>query len=223
MIYIICTACAIFSIILFLSISAGFKEKVPLIILLIIIFAYIFFLSDTTSKFIMIILTVLVYIIYTYNHFVSLHKKIEHSKANIDIYLTQRFDLIPNLVECVRQYSDHEEDIFTTIAENRSKYLETRNIKDGEIVNNQFNTILLQSEAYPDLEADEQFLYLQKSLAQIENELQDARRIYNIYVTNYNTAINTFPSALLASFFHFKDEPLFEAEATANANLNIKF
>lgn len=159
-----------------------------------------------------LIILIVTYCIFQYNHFVNLHKKVERSKSGIDIYLTQRFDLIPNLVECVKQYSNHEQEVFVTIAENRSKYLQTKNIKDGEIVNNQCNTILLQSENYPELKADEQFLYLQKSLTKMENQLQAARRIYNIDVTNYNTSITTFPGNILASLLNFKEEPFFEIE-----------
>lgn len=161
---------------------------------------------------IFIIMIIVVYSIIQYNHFINLHNKVERSKSGIDIYLTQRFDLIPNLVECVKQYADHEQEVFVSIAENRARYFQTKNIKDGEIVNHQCNTILLQSENYPNLKADEQFLYLQKSLSKMENQLQAARRIYNIDVTNYNTSINTFPGVLIASLFHFQEEPFFEME-----------
>lgn len=159
-----------------------------------------------------LIFLILILIIMQYNHFVNLYKKVERSKSGIDIYLCQRFDLIPNLVACVKQYSNFEQSIFATITENRTKYLETKNIKDGEVLNNQFNNLLLQAEAYPDLKSDEQFLYLQKSLAKIENQLQAARRIYNIDVTNYNAAVNTFPSAIIASLFKFTEAPFFEIE-----------
>lgn len=170
---------------------------------------------------IFIFILILIYIIYQYNHFIDLHKKVERSKSGIDIYLTQRFDLIPNLVECVKQYADYEDDIFVTITEARSKYLQTKNLKDGELVNKQCNTILLQGENYPNLKADEQFIYLQKSLTKMENQLQAARRIYNIDVTNYNTAISTFPASLISSIFHFKEEPFFEPDTNVDVNINL--
>ena len=154
----------------------------------------------------------LIYIIIQYNKFVSMKKNIERSKSGIDVYLTQRFDLIPNLVECAKQYSVYENSVLDTITQNRSKYMETKNLKIGANLNNQFNSILLQGESYPELKANEQFLYLQKSLTKLENQLQAARRIYNIDVTKYNTALYSFPSSIIAKIFGFKESELFEAD-----------
>ena len=159
-----------------------------------------------------IIFIFLIYIIIQYNKFVSMKKNIERSKSGIDVYLTQRFDLIPNLVECAKQYSVYENSVLDTITQNRSKYMETKNLKIGANLNNQFNSILLQGESYPELNANEQFLYLQKSLTKLENQLQAARRIYNIDVTKYNTALYSFPSSIIAKIFGFKEAELFEAD-----------
>ena len=159
-----------------------------------------------------IIFIFLIYIIIQYNKFVSMKKNIERSKSGIDVYLTQRFDLIPNLVECVKQYSVYENSVLDTITQNRSKYMETKNLKIGANLNNQFNSILLQGESYPELKANEQFLYLQKSLTKLENQLHAARRIYNIDVTKYNTALYSFPSSIIAKIFGFKEAELFEAD-----------
>lgn len=159
-----------------------------------------------------IIFIFLIYIIIQYNKFVSMKKNIERSKSGIDVYLTQRFDLIPNLVECAKQYSVYENSVLDTITQNRSKYMETKNLKIGANLNNQFNSILLQGESYPELKANEQFLYLQKSLTKLENQLQAARRIYNIDVTKYNTALYSFPSSIIAKIFGFKEAELFEAD-----------
>ena len=165
---------------------------------------------------ILLIFIILLYVIVQYNIFVNLIKKVERSKSGIDIYLTQRFDLIPNLVECVKQYSIHEQDILDSVTANRTKYMETKNLKDGAVLNNQCNSLLLLGENYPNLKANEQFLYLQKTLSKMENQLQAARRIYNIDVTKYNTYVYSFPSSIVASLFHFKEAELFEADANAN-------
>lgn len=171
--------------------------------------------------FIIIILLILIYIIVQYNIFVSLKKKLERSKSGIDIYLSQRFDLIPNLVECVKQYSSYEQSVLDSITRNRTKYMETKNLKDASILNSQCNSILLQGENYPDLKADEQFLCLEKTLSKMENQLQAARRIYNIDVTKYNTYIYSFPSSIIANLFHFEEAELFEAEEDSKENPSI--
>ena len=111
---------------------------------------------------IIILLIILMYILIQYNSFIKKKNALEQSKSSIDVYLTQRFDLIPNLVTCVKAYCQHEESIFKEITELRRKYYETRNLKDGAIVNNECNDILAIGENYPDLKANSQFINLQK-------------------------------------------------------------
>ncbi len=172
---------------------------------------------------ILIIIAILIlYIIIQYNYIINLENRIKQSKSGIDVYLTQRFDLIPNLVECVKTYSKHEENVFTKITESRSKYFETKNLKDGEVVNKEFKEIIAIGENYPELKADEHFLNLEKSLSKIESQLQAARRIYNSCVTKYNICINSFPANIIAKLFKFSDEDLFEADEEASNNINIK-
>ncbi len=173
--------------------------------------------------FIVILFVILIYVLIQYNSFVKKKNAIEQSKSSIDVYLTQRFDLIPNLVTCVKAYCEHEESIFKEITELRSKYYETRNLKDGAIVNNECNDILAIGENYPDLKANTQFINLQKNLQKMENQLQAARRIYNIDVTNYNNSIDMFPSSIIAKIFHFEKEELFDAEEEAKNSTKIKY
>ena len=112
----------------------------------------------------------------------------------------QRFDLIPNLVDCVKGYSNHEKSIFTEIANLRSAYMkQPKNIKSAETLNNKMNQLIAVAENYPELKASEQYLNLQKNLTKIESQLQAARRIYNLEVTNYNTKLDVVPSNLIAS------------------------
>lgn len=172
---------------------------------------------------IIILLIILMYILIQYNSFIKKKNALEQSKSSIDVYLTQRFDLIPNLVTCVKAYCQHEESIFKEITELRSKYYETRNLKDGAIVNNECNDILAIGENYPDLKANSQFINLQKNLQKMESQLQAARRIYNVDVTNYNNSIDMFPSSLIAKLFHFQKEELFDADNEAKDNLKIKY
>ena len=168
-----------------------------------------------------LILVIILFIIIEYNTFVNLRNKIKQSRSAIEIYLNQRFDLIPNLVECVKGYMKHESDTFAKVAEMRSKFSESKDLKTGSELNSEFNKLMAVGENNPNLQASEQFLNLQKNLSKMESQLQAARRVYNGDVTLYNTAISTFPNNLFASIFGFKEEALFEIEEYKKENINV--
>lgn len=136
--------------------------------------------------------------------------EVEHAKSSIDVYLTQRFDLIPNLVTCVKEYAKYEEKIFEEITELRTEYLKTKELSNGEKLEKELNDVILTVENYPELKANEQFLNLQKNLAKMENQIQAARRIYNNEVEKYNNAINIFPNTILAKLLKFKTAEFFQ-------------
>lgn len=163
------------------------------------------------------------YVIYEFNKFVTLKNKVKQAKSTIEVYLNQRFDLIPNLVECVKGYMKHEQETFAKIAAMRAEYSSEKNkdLKKGAALNSECNRIMAIGESNPDLKASEQFLNLQKSLTKIESQLQAARRIYNGEVTLYNTAIETFPSNIFAIVFGFQKFDLFEIEEYKKENVNI--
>ena len=169
-----------------------------------------------------IVAVILITILGLYNGLVRARNKVKQAESGIDVYLNQRFDLIPNLVECVKAYSKHEESIFTEIANLRSAYMkQSKNIKDAEKLNNKMNQLMAVAEDYPELKASEQYLNLQKTLTKLENQLQAARRIYNMEVTNYNNKIEVIPSNIIASLFGFKHAQLFEIEDYKKENINI--
>lgn len=136
--------------------------------------------------------------------------EVEHAKSSIDVYLTQRFDLIPNLVTCVKEYAKYEEKIFEEITELRTEYLKTKELSNGEKLEKELNDVILTVENYPELKANEQFLNLQKNLAKMENQIQAARRIYNNEVETYNNVINIFPNTILAKLLKFKTAEFFQ-------------
>lgn len=164
---------------------------------------------------------IIVYILTTYNVLISEKNRVKQAYSGIDVYLTQRFDLIPNLVECVKGYMVHERETLEEITKRRQIYLENKNMKDGEVLNNEFNTVIALAENYPELKANEQFLNLQKNLSKMENQLQAARRIYNAEVNVYNNKVLMFPSNMVASLGGFKVEEFFQAEEQARNNVNI--
>ena len=170
-----------------------------------------------------IILILAIIIISIYNNLVTSRQKVKNAWGQIDVQLQRRFDLIPNLVECVKAYSKHEQSIFTEIATLRSGYMnKSKDIKSAENLNNKMNQLIAVAENYPDLKASEQYLNLQKNLTKIESQLQAARRIYNSDVTAYNIKLETIPSNIVANLFGFKPAQLFEIEEYKKENVNIK-
>ncbi len=171
---------------------------------------------------IIIILFVLVILIFAqYNTLTKLKLKVKQSKSGIDVYLQQRFDLIPNLVSAVKSYINYEKETFEKITQLRTQYNETKDIKVSEELNNQINKILAIAENYPNLKASEQFLELQKNLSKIESQLQAARRLYNNDVTKYNTKISIIPYNIIAMLFGFNEEYLFQIDENVKQNIAV--
>lgn len=158
------------------------------------------------------IIILLLYLVITYNIIIKNLNSVKHSKSTVEVYLTQRFDLIPNLVKCVKEYSNYEKNSFERIAELRAEYMKEKELEKGGLLDVEINRVLVVLENYPELKANEQFLNLQKNLTKMENQIQAARRIYNNNVEKYNNLISVFPNNLLAKIFKFKSESFFQME-----------
>ena len=167
------------------------------------------------------LIIVILIILGSYNSLVKLRNKVNQAKSGIDVYLNQRFDLIPNLVECVKGYAKHEVEVLEKITQLRAEYSRSKDIKEAEKLNNGINQVIAVAEKYPELKASEQFLNLQKSLSKMESQLQAARRIYNNEVTAYNTTINTVPTNIIAKMFNFKEAELFTVEDYKKENIQV--
>ena len=159
-----------------------------------------------------IVIVLLFMIILEYNICVRLRNKVKQAESSIDVYLNQRFDLIPNLVECVKGYKIYEERLLTKLVEKRNIYKDNPNLKEATDLNSEMLSLVGVAEGYPSIKANEQFLKLQEALTRMESQLQAARRIYNGDVTVYNTKITTFPTNIIAKIFNFREEDLFEIE-----------
>jgi len=170
---------------------------------------------------ILFIINLIIFIMY--NKLVKLQNKVKKSKANIEIYLNKRFELLPNLVECVKGYSKYEGNTLEEIVTLRNNYNSQKNIsiKDAGKINNELSRYLAVVENYPELKANTQYLSLQSELSRIENELESSRRIYNDDVTRYNTIIETVPSNIVASIFAFRKTDLFQIEEHKKENIKI--
>lgn len=173
---------------------------------------------------VLILLVILIMIISTYNKLVRLSKKVSQSAGTIDVYLKQRFDLIPNLVETVKGYAKYEEEVLEKIVKLRQEYADNSNdnMNVNATLNDKYNKLIAIVESYPELKANESFLNLQKQLSKTESQLQAARRIYNSEVTEYNTKVLTFPSNVIAGIFGFKEIALFEIKTEERENVDIK-
>ena len=177
---------------------------------------------DTMILIMLIIIIILIIaIISKYNKIIKLQNRVKNSESRIDVFLSQRFDLIPNLVECVKEYSGYEENLLTNIVEQRTSYTNNKNLKKATELNNNLNKIIAVSENYPELKANEQFLNLQNSLIKIESQLEAARRIYNMDVQNYNSTIQIIPNNIVAGLFGFKTEEFFQIEEYKKENIEI--
>ena len=170
---------------------------------------------------IVVIVIILLVILSNYNKLVKQKNSVKQAQSGIDVYLNQRFDLIPNLVECVKGYAKHEEQVLEKITQLRAKYSKSKDLKEAEKLNNGINQVIAVAEQYPELKASEQFLNLQKSLSKMESQLQAARRIYNNEVTAYNTTINTVPTNIIAKMFNFKEAELFTIEDYKKENIQV--
>lgn len=163
--------------------------------------------------FLLLILVVLIiYTVLAYNLFIELRKKVLQSESGIDVYLQQRFDLIPNLIEVTKNYMEYENNILEKLVKLRGEYNTNKSLKVANELTHEFKKIMVTVENYPVLKASEQFLELQKSLKKVESQLQAIRRIYNMNVTKYNTTISSFPNRIIAKMFGFKEFELFELD-----------
>ena len=168
-----------------------------------------------------IVIIILGYFLITYNGLTKKRLRVKQAESGIEVYLTQRFDLIPNLVECVKAYCNYEESVLEEITNLRTSYNENKNLQTGEALDQKYYGLIAIAENSPDLKASEQFLNLQKNLSKIESQIQAARRIYNSEVTNLNISVETFPSNLIANLFHFEKANLFEADINAKETIKI--
>ena len=155
-----------------------------------------------------------------YNRLVKLTNMVEEGWSGIDVQLKRRANLIPNLVAAVKGYLGHEDDLLTRVTELRRQSLQTgdRTRKGGVegALSGALGNIMAVAENYPELKADRTFLSLQKQLAEIEDELQLARRYYNGTVRNLNTLIESFPSNIVATRFRFNQAEFFELDDPAD-------
>lgn len=163
----------------------------------------------------------------TYNGLVNEEQKVQTQASNIETQLQRRSDLIPNLVNTVKGYAAHEEEIYTALADARAKLSGATSLEEMDQANSELtsalNRLMVIVENYPDLKANENFIGLQDELAGTENRIAQARRDYNDAVQAYNVKIRRFPSNLIAGMFGFEKAELFESSEGASSVPDVSF
>jgi LemA protein len=176
---------------------------------------------------VIIIVLLAVLAVASYNGFVKSQNKIEEAFSTMDVYLKKRYDMIPNLVEIVKQYSIHEKETLEKIVQARSMAINARSMEERgqneNMLSGALKSLFAISEGYPELKANENYLDLQNELADLEDEISQSRKYYNGVVKVMNNKVEIFPSNLFAKIFGFNRYPYFMADEYERQNVEIRF
>ena len=177
-----------------------------------------------------IIVIIIVALIYMYNGLVQAKNGVKNAWSQIDVQLKRRHDLIPNLVETVKGYMNHERETLESVTKARQQAVDLQNASIGDranienILTKTLKSLFAVSENYPDLKANQNFLQLQEEITTTENRVGFSRQAYNDEVLGFNNKIEMFPSNIIAGFFNFKQSEYFEIEDSAQREVpNVKF
>ncbi|WP_167141809.1 LemA family protein [Canibacter zhoujuaniae] len=159
------------------------------------------------------------YVVVTYNSLVKLRNRVDEAWSDITVQLKRRADLIPQLVETVKGYASHESGVFESVTRARAATINAQTPAEASQAEGQMQqalkSIFAVAEAYPQLQASQNFLELQSALVDTENKIQASRRFYNGGVRDYNTKIQLFPNNIFVRGMGFKERDFFEVEELA--------
>lgn len=161
-----------------------------------------------------------------YNSLISKKNQVDNISAGVDTVLKKRFDLIPNLVASVSRYMEHEQSILEKVTELRSQAMKP-NLSDTEKISldakltTALGSITVAMENYPELKANDNVMHLQRSLNEIEEQISAARRAYNQAVTDFNNAIEMFPTNLMATWMNLNRKAVFEILSSERQNVDV--
>ena len=161
-----------------------------------------------------------------YNSLVGKKNNVEKAFGSVDVLLKKRYDLIPNLIASVKQYMQHEAGTLTEITEMRARAVSGNLSSDERVqldnkITKALGGIMVAVENYPDLKASQNFIQLQGSLNEVEEQISAARRAYNAAVTDFNNAVEMFPTNMLAGMMNYKRKTVFEANEAERQNVNV--
>jgi LemA protein len=174
-----------------------------------------------------IIVFVVMWGVSAYNSLIILRGRVDNSWAQIDVQLKRRFDLIPNLVNAVKGYAQHEKETLEEVTASRTKYLSAKTPEEKLGANSELTGALSRlfavAESYPDLKASTNFLDLQTQLKDTEDKIGYSRQFYNDTAMKFNIAIVKVPTSIIAGLFGFKGRPYFKTEGEERENIEVKF
>jgi LemA protein len=178
--------------------------------------------------FLAIVVALVVYAVSIYNNLVNLRNRVKNAFAQIDVQLTRRYDLIPNLVEAVKGYMKHERETLENVIRARNSAVSNLDAAKADPANAEairrlgesegalgaaLGRLFALSEAYPDLKADQNMMHFQEELASTENKVAFSRQAFNDSVMTYNNATQNFPNNVVAGMFRFEDASFLEIDS----------
>ncbi|MEW5784973.1 MAG: LemA family protein [Bacillota bacterium] len=173
-----------------------------------------------------VVVILAVFLIAAYNSLVTLRQRIRNAWAQIEVQLKRRYDLIPNLVSTVKGYAAHEKETFERVTQARNMAINAQTVQDQAGAENMLTGALRQlfalAENYPELKANTNFMQLQEELTNTEGKIAFSRQFYNDTILKYNTAIQRFPTVLIAGVFGFRPETYFNLDDEAEARQAVR-
>jgi LemA protein len=175
----------------------------------------------------LLVVGVLIYLVIIYNELVRLRNDNDRAWANIDVLLKQRHDEIPNLVEAVKGYMQHEQQTLQALTQARAAWLNAATIGQKAqadlLVTGALRGLFAVAENYPQLRANENFLKLQNRISELEERIADRREFFNDDVNTYNTRIHQIPDVFLASFMNLQPRQMFKVSDDDRRTLTVSF
>jgi LemA protein len=164
--------------------------------------------------------------IFLFNSLIGKKNQVTNVFASVDALLKKRYDLIPNLVSAVKTYMQHEKQLLTELSKIRSRAISREISHDEKIdldnrLSKVLGTVMVAVENYPDLKASSNFLHLQSSMNEVEEQISAARRAYNATVTEYNNAVEMFPTSILAAIMNLKRKEVFVISPEERQNVDV--
>ena len=184
-------------------------------------------MKKSTIVILVVCVILLLALISSYNGIISKAEEVDNTLATIDTQLQRRSDLIPNLVNTVKGYVQHEEEMIKLVTDAREQLANANTITEKAEANKELtsalNNLMLIVENYPDLESSQNFIQLSDELAGTENRIATARRDYNEAVKEYNSTVKKFPTNLMANIFGYETKEYFEASEGSQEVPNVQF
>jgi LemA protein len=176
---------------------------------------------------IVIVVVVLFAVVFIYNSLIAKKNQVKNVFGTIDALLKKRYDLLPNLIATVKAYMQHEKNLLTEITEIRAKAVSGKMSDDEQVeldnkLSKMLGGIMVAVENYPDLKANENFMHLQRTMNELEEQISAARRAYNAAVTTFNNAVEMFPTNLAASVMRYKQKKVFEISPEQRENVGAE-